>query len=235
MQAVVLFCYHNEMKYILVTVVLSLATNAEAYNPVMITADEPYAEIVIPMDAENQQRSYLGLLEDFPHLYEFTLSESATLNIKTKQAVHDNSQPVNLILLSVSPNNSGIEEIVRLNTPVSERAESRNSLTAITTLDSDWLEVDLEPGLYRLEVSTPVNLGPYELDFGIDSVKNGYLGTFRAILDVQQHFGYSKTRFIMSTYVLYQLGIIILIGGIYYTWRRQKGTVEEVKETQDVA
>lgn len=210
------------MKIFLVALSFFIAPIAQAYNPVFVDATSPFEEIVIPMDYAAQKQSYLGNLEGYPDLYEFTLTDSATLNVGVRQRASKDAVPVNLILLEVDQETERIKEIVRLNDALETRQKKFIGTLGITVYESERLEVDLMPGLYRLEVSTPLNKSPYELDFGLESIDNSYFGTFSTIWQVQKHFGYSPLRMLLSTYVLYQLGIIILIGGIWYTWRKRK-------------
>lgn len=210
------------MKYSLVALFLFVAPLVHSYNPVEVITSTPFEEIIIQMDSEGQKQSYLGTLETYPHLYEFLIEETITLQVQTRQKLEEDALPVNLILLSVDPDTERISEIVRLNTPVDERNEVSVNELAIEVIESELLEVELEPGLYRLEVSTPLNESPYELNFGTESVDNSYFGMFGTVWEVQHHFGYSWTHFIFSTYVLYQIGIILLASGFYYTWRRRK-------------
>jgi hypothetical protein len=210
------------MRYIILVAVLIFANDVSAYAPLFVHNDTPFQEIVIPMDSEGQKRSYLGTLDTYPHLYEFALEEPARLEIQTKQRRHAEAEPVNLILLSVHPDTERISEIVRLNTPIDERNSNFIGALGITVYESEWLELELDPGLYRLEVSTPSNEDAYELDFGVASVENGYFGTMATIWQVQRHFDYWWTRYLLSTFVAYQVGIVVLVGGLLYTWRKRK-------------
>jgi hypothetical protein len=216
------------MKYILVALFLLLAPIAQAYNPTKIEVEEPFTVVVIPMDETGQRQSYLGTLESFPHLYEFTLAEATTLQIQTRQRAQADAEPVNLILLAVNPDTERISEIVRLNTPITERTRDFVGGLGITVIESDVVEVDLEAGVYRLEVSTPLNQRPYELDFGIASNDNTYFGTFATIWEVQRHFEYWWTRYLLSTFVLYQLGIVVMLLGLIYVIRLRKTTADTV-------
>ena len=210
------------MKYYLVALGLFLAPLAHAYSPVTVDITEPFAEIVIPMDAVGQKQSYLGRLETYPHLYEFTLTESTSLSIQARQRKEDSAEPVNLILLAVEPATGRISEITRLNTPIAERETRFIGGLGISVIESEVLDVELDAGLYRLEVSTPLNQRPYELDFGLESNDSSYFSTFGTIWQVQRHFDYWWTRYLLSTFILYQLGIIAAGVGLWYTWRKRK-------------
>lgn len=210
------------MKYFLVALFFALAPVAHAYNPILIESELPFGEIVVAGDAEGLNQSYLGTLEGYPEMYEFTLEEDATIQIQIKQRAQKDAQQFNLILVSVHPDTERIKEIVRVNTPIEEREEEFIWSLGITQVKSEFQELDLEAGRYRVEVSSALNKGEYELDFGIEDNDNSYLGTFAAIWKVQRHFEYWIPRLFLSSFVLYQVGIIILIGGFFYTWRKRK-------------
>lgn len=210
------------MKLILVALAFLVAPVAYAYNPVFVDAPTPFEEIIIPMDSEAQKQSYLGSLDGYPDLYEFTLSEASTLNLVVRQRVIRDAVPVNLILLSVDLETDRIKEIIRLNEPLESRHKKFIGTLGLHVYESERLVIDLDPGLYRLEVSTPLNTSPYELDFGLGSTDNSYFGMFSTVWNVQKHFGYSPLQYLFSTYILYQIGIVILVGGIWYTWRKRK-------------
>jgi len=210
------------MKYLFVLSLFLIAPAASAFNPTTVVVDQPFEEILIPMGSEGQMQSYLGTLETYPHLYEFILEEPTTLEVRVRQRAEEVAGPVNLILLEVNPDTERISEIIRLNTPVIERNRDFVGSLGITVFESEWVAVELDAGIYRLEVSTPLNQSPYELDFGRESVANNYFGTFGTIWQVQRHFDYWWPRYLLSTYILYQIGIIIIAFGIRHTWRQRK-------------
>jgi hypothetical protein len=216
---------HLSMRYIYclgLFYLFFLATPVSAYNPALVTVNEPFKEIVIPMDETGQQQSYLGQLETYPHLYEFTIAEATTLEMRTRQRTTRDANPINLIMLEIEPDTERIREVVRLNTPIVERTKNFDGQLGTRFFESEYISVALEPGLYRLEVSSPLNDIPYELDFGTDSTPNTYRGTFATIWTVQRHFDYWWTRYLMSTFILYHLGIVIVLSGMWYTWQRRK-------------
>lgn len=219
------------MKYSLVALFLFIAPVAHAFSPVMVEVGEPFEEIVIPMDEAGQKQSYLGILDNFPHLFEFAVTETSEIQVQLRQKGEPNAYAVNLILLSVDPDTKRISEIIRVNEPYSLRSERYMKERGISLVESEMIEQKLKPGLYRLEVSTAVNRSAYELDFGIEENSAGYFGNFGSIASVQSHFGFPWYRFFFSTYVLYQIGILLVLGGIGYTWYRQK----HKKESSDVA
>jgi hypothetical protein len=210
------------MRYLYIFGLLFFASPVMAYNPTLVTVVEPFAEIVIPMDEVAQQQSYLGELDTYPHLYEFTLEAATTLSVRTRQRAMKEVTPVNLIMLEIEPDTERIREVIRLNSPIVERTTNFDGQLGITMIESEFLEVDLEPGLYRLEVSSPLNNVSYELDFGSDTVSNTYHGTFATIWNVQRHFDYWYTRYFLSTFILYHFGIVLVLGGMWYTWKRRK-------------
>lgn len=214
------------MKNILVALFLLLAPIAQAYNPITVDADKPFSQITISMDEVGQKQSYLGTLSGYPHLFEFVLEEDAVLEVQTRQRAIEESRPVNLILISVNPDTGRISEVVRSNAPIIERNQYSDRGLGISVIESELLELDLEAGLYRLEVSTSINDGPYELNFGNESNDNSYFGTFATISEVQRHFGYAWFDYFRSSFIYYQVGIVLMLSGFGYLLYRRKNTVE---------
>lgn len=210
------------MKFSLVVLLLFIAPLAHAYSPVTVDTEQPFEEILIQADELGLQQSYLGSLEGYPEMFEFFLEEDTVLQLQVKQRALKNPSLFNLILVSVNQDSGRIKEVLRVNSKVEERTKKFDWSLGVSLLKSEIEEVQVPAGLYRLEVSTPVNEGSYELDFGIESNDNSYLGTFATVWQVQRHYGYWWTQYLLSSFVFYQLGILLMVGGFVYVWRKRK-------------
>jgi len=212
------------MKYLLITIFFLAAPFAHAYNPVEVSTELPFEEIVIQADEHGLKQSYLGTLEGYPEMYEFTLAEDSVLELQVKQRAAKDPSLFNLILVSVNPDTGRIKEVLRVNSDIEEREKVFDWSLGISLLKSEVAEIQVPEGMYRLEVSTPINEGNYELDFGIESNDNSYFGTFGTVWQVQRHFDYWWPRYLLSSFIFYQLGILLMIGGFVYVWRKRKET-----------
>lgn len=193
---------------------------AEAYNPNTNTTVIPYEVSMIDSDIESQAE-YLGELAGDPHMYEFTIGANAKLKLQLSQLKME--EPISLSLIAIKQNNqnSGVSEVGRLYYKDIKWEPARDSILGLSFLNSQFFEAEIGPGTYRVEVSTPENIGAYMLTIGDKKVSPGYFKTLADIRTVQKSFGKSIFSMLKSTYVYYPLGIILLIVLIYFTWRNR--------------
>jgi hypothetical protein len=85
----------------------------------------------------------------------------------------------------------------------------------MTFLDSEPITHTLSEGVYRLEISTPDNIGKYVADFGINDGGGGYWNGLKNARLTQSHFGYSIFKMLTSSLVYYPLGFVFLMLLIY--------------------
>jgi hypothetical protein len=106
--------------------------------------------------------TYYGALTGTPHTYQFTLQQptsfAAVLATSPKHSLSDD-----LSLIIVKEEKRGVSEVGR----VTGKDVAWNSVyeysTALKLRESQALDVELEKGVYRLEVSTPSNQRAYKL------------------------------------------------------------------------
>jgi hypothetical protein len=196
-----------------------LAPVAWAFDPVVQEFAEPYEVHVVEVDA-TQQREYLGVLNDYPEMYEITSQEPFTLRAEVIQLAGEELVPLALIAVRQNEFNGGVSEVARVNQPAEEWRTINDPVLALTLRTSNVIEVPVEAGTYRVEVSSPENSGAYMLRLGSEPVAGGYFKTLADIRTVQAHFGVGWLSFLRSTYVFYPLGSLIVLGGIYFTVQR---------------
>ena len=81
----------------------------------------------------------------------------------------------------------------------------------------------VEPGVYRVEVSTPENMGKYVLSIGyLEENDIGYFETLKRIAAIKEFFGKSQLMVIQSPFTYVPLGIIILIVILAYVVKRKQ-------------
>jgi hypothetical protein len=213
------------MKYTLLLVALVL-TSAEvlAFAPEVVEPLEPYAPIAITGDPY-AQREYLGSLNDFPDMYEVTSETAFTLTLQVRQLAKDTPFPFGLIIIKQNENNGGVTEIGRFNPTETEWTDVSHSALGLSLLQSEVWQQEVEPGTYRIEISTPENNGNYMLVFGDEPTTAGYFETLSHIRTTQAHFGYSVFQMLFSSYVFYPLGILVILFGIFKTWQWRKKTM----------
>ena len=193
------------------------ASLVSAYNP--IVAEPPQAYEVIAIEGDPYvQREYLGTLSDFPDMYELTSDVAFTLQVKVRQRASSEA-PFGLIVVRQNEDDGGVTEVVRLNQPLEEWTKVSDSTLGMKFLEGTALTRDLQPGTYRIEVSSPDNKGDYMLVVGDELVRTGFFSTLADVYTIQRHFGYTPLHMLFSNYLYYLLGIILVSYGIYRTWQ----------------
>jgi hypothetical protein len=188
-----------------------------AYNP--IVAEPPQAYEIIPIEGDPYvQREYLGTLNDFPDMHELTSDVAFTLQLKVRQRASAEA-PFGLIVVRQNDDDGGVTEVVRLNQPLEEWATVSDSTLGMKFLEGETLSQELQPGTYRIEVSSPDNKGDYMLIVGDELVRTGFLSTLADVYKVQRHFGYTPLHMLFSNYLYYLFGIVLVSYGIYRTWQ----------------
>lgn len=210
------------MPYIVLLVALfSFAGQALAFNPVSAEPPEPYSPILIEGDPYIQ-REYLGSLDGFPDLYELTSEVSFTLTLKVQQLQRADTTPFGIIIVRQNDTDGGVTEIARINQPVSEWVQTEDTSLGLTLREGSSISETLAPGIYRIEVSTPDNVGTYALVVGDEAQSAHYFATVGQIATIQSHFDVSPFGLLFSRYVYYPLGTLLVLVGIFLTWKYRK-------------
>lgn len=189
-----------------------------AYNPIKAEPSEPYA--VIPLEGDLYvEHHLLGDLSDYPDMYEFTTDVAVDLKIRLRQRDSEEAVPFGLILVRQNDADGGVTEVLRQNQSLNEWQTRKESSLGITFLENSTIEESISPGTYRLEVSTPDNRGAYMLILGDEPVSSGFFASLAHIFSTQRHFGYSPFHVVLSSYVYYPIGIVMIAMGVFLTYR----------------
>ena len=202
-------------------VFLLTASTALAYNPLVIQPPQPYD--ILPIEGDPYvEHQFLGTLEDYPEMFELTTDVSIDLKIKVRQKNSSDAVPFGLIMVRKNEKDGGVSEVARLNQPISEWKKISDAVLGMSFLESDSIEKNVSPGTYRIEVSTPDNKGAYMLMVGEEPQYSGFFKTIGQIYSTQKSFGYTPFHMLLSSYIFYPLGILLVLYGIYRTWRYRK-------------
>ncbi len=186
--------------------------------------ERPYETIVITAPATDA-RVYLGALDNFPDMYEITSHEPFTLHAVIRQmlpAPEAELIPFSLVLVRQDDRGGGVSEVARLRHDSDAWERVSDARVAMSFLESRTVSVPVAAGTYRIEISTPENLGRYWLQIGATPSSAGYIATLGHIRAVQRHFQVGWWRFFWSSYVFYPLGIALLLTGLGVTWRNRQ-------------
>ena len=213
------------MKYLfgLLAFLLLSAASVQAYELSVADIESPYDVVVIGGNP-NIQSAHLGELDNFPIMYEVVADSELTLTATVRQPYQGGQEPLALALIAVRDNDdgSGVTEVARLRPTISEWEVVKDSPLGLTFWESESLQAVVEPGIYRIEVSSPVNQGRYLLFVGAEKDSSGYWQTLGNVRTTQKFFGYSFVKLLTSTYVYYPLGILLILFAIHRTWKCRK-------------
>lgn len=218
-------CYDSAMKYVLGIALCLLAgvTAVQAYELSVTSVSTPYEIIPIEGDPEVKQ-VYLGTLEDFPVMYEIRSAESFILSAQLMQQYQGGADPKELSLMIIRENDKGrgVTEVARLRPASTDWVMRQDSVYGMDFWDGPVVQQEVEAGTYRIEVSTPENLGQYILSIGDQDEPAGYFTTIGQVRTTHKFFGFSVVKLLASSYVYYPLGIFLLLFAIQRTWKYRK-------------
>jgi len=194
----------------------------EAHVPIIMEQDS-LKDIAIIEDPDLSQAFY-GELIGFPHTYEIRAIEPFTLFTQIMQPDIDSSQNnIGGIIIKERPQGGRVEEVTRLRPSDALWETSYEPFGGDTYRMGPYFEKELNPGVYRIEVSTANNLEKYVLVVGKrEEMTLGYFELIGRIADVKVFFGKSKFRVVESPFVYVPLISIVVLIGIFSIHRRRR-------------
>lgn len=194
----------------------SIITLVEADEVIVTQTTTPYE--VVELSGISSKQTHLGELSKYPIMYGFTLTETDVLETQLRQ-INNVGEPVpfRLLLIKENAQGRGVEEVFRFNPTSDDWVKTRDQSLGLTFWESELVSYSLEPGVYRMEVSTPENIGKYALLLGNTEESVGYFTNLKQVRLTQDFFGYSAFRMLAAASVYYTLGIIFLLLLIYKT------------------
>ena len=205
------------MKIFVAFALMLLPVSLHAYTVFETDISQPY-EIVPIEGAPGVQHNYLGTLADYPVMYEITSEEPFTFEAYVSQPSKAEMQPLALLLIRKNDRGGGVAEVARMTVQPADWSVRKDAKLGMSFLTSPTITEAVEPGTYRIEVSSPDNMGQYLLTIGADAPEVGYVAELGAIRQTQAYFGLSIFAMLLSSYVYYPIGIVLLLFAIYKTW-----------------
>jgi len=196
------------------------ATSVSAFSPVVTEVAQPYDVVTIDEQAIKAQE-YLGELSGFPIMYEVTSDEPFVLQAQVQQRYRAGAEPIAFSLIAIRQNErgGGVTEVARLSQSASDWQRLKDARLGFSLWTGSILSETVEPGTYRIEVSTPENLGKYLLSFGTADSDDSYVTSLAGVTRTQQFFGLSFFTLLASSYVYYPLGVIFLLFMMQRGWK----------------
>ena len=193
----------------------SLAMAATIFN----TPTEQYAVYELVDDLPTAYSAY-GRLQDEPHTYQFTLSATTTIKVALFSVDETDANPLFSTILVLDQGNQGVREVKRMRAAEMEWQLYQDPRTKMLYQQADTYTLDIAPGTYRVEVSTPDNAGAYRLDVvGEGSETVGFFTEVREIRAIQVFHGYGWWNLIRTSAVQTPLLFLVVAIGMYLSWR----------------
>lgn len=173
------------------------------------------ALVTLPIEDPSQAETYYGTMTGFPHTYEFVVREPLEFSALVSSAVGSNGGD-SLSLIIVKEEKRGVSEVGRVRGDAATWTSVFDSALAVSMRQGTPLSATLETGVYRLEVSSPDNMIPYQLTLnGGGPTSYGELVTVRKTFNL----GYLSILFAWRIY----LPLLMLIAGFaVYRYKKKR-------------
>lgn len=176
-------------------------------------------------------QAFYGKLDDFPHLFEFTLTEPQALFAEILIPDSEGAQnDVSGIILKIEER--GVTEIKRLNAKEAAWESFYEFAGGDSYKRGPSFYDSLEAGTYQIEISTPVNLSKYVLVVGKreEFVWTNYFGTVRDIARIKSFFEKPKVAILQSPFVYVPL-LLLAIAGCFAYRRYRVASIKKLQST----
>ncbi len=193
--------------------------------------------ILLDIDNASESETYYGRLNNFPHTYQFRVPEGETVlfsaqvagvpQVNVVREVPDNEASTaqefteklvqedtpDLSLILVKEERRGVSEIGRTRAESTTWTKMKRGDVGLPLQESTVLTAELETGVYKIEVSAPENVSPYQL-----RINGGARGSYKELFMARSVFdtGWLSLLFQWRIYIP-----LLLILGFWY-WRKQK-------------
>lgn len=174
---------------------------------------------VFTVGSPERPQEFFGQLTDFPHTYSFTLGEQ--IGFKATLFGHDTEDQKNdASIIIIKEEKRGVSEIGRTDAKKQSWEVQHDTMLSEAFRLGGALEAPLEPGVYRIEVSSPSNDAAYRLVFHDGEIKRSYFDNVRVLFEVKKVFGSSFISTVLSPliYVPFSIVMILILGALTF-WR----------------
>lgn len=205
----------NRPSKLLLVALLSLSLPVAAQAVTFVTQPDVFTPDVLT--APSTDATYYGELTDWPHTFTFVVSTPTPVQYTVATAA--DGAPVSLLLVREA--RRGVEEVARQNGATVAWQALRDPRLGVALRQAPTIETTLDPGRYKLEISSPVNQGKYQLAVGAGS-SGGYWATIRDTFVVHNFYGHWSSAF--ATWRVLLLGLLVAGLG-WWLWRRSRHRV----------
>lgn len=199
------------MKKIL-PVLLLLVSVQIAHASVVSEPEDAFT--VMSIADPSASETYYGVLNNFPHTYDFAVED--TLELEAVLATAElTGKDDRLSVLVTRLEKRGVSESGRVTGNTATWTTYYNRVLALEMRESEPLRLTLSDGIYRLEVSSPENMHSYQLKLnGGSSVSYGELFNARKVFD-------RSTLSVLLSWKVFT-PILLIVAGLYLYKRKKK-------------
>lgn len=209
------------MRNVCIVVCLLIPAIAGAAASNFLVPETPYAVVPIGKEPEVPQE-YYGTLAGDPVMYEFMSEAPFALTLTVAQPMVENPEPLSALVVAVE-RTGRVSEVARIR-PLGEWQPERDHVLGVTFLVGETYAAQLPPGTYRVEVSSALNQGRYQLRLGDQTASSlGYGATWKRVLAVNDFLGRSTFALLGSWFVLTHVIVFVLaVLGVRYLYKKQR-------------
>lgn len=211
------------MRRILLLCILVLPIFVWAHQPAIVSPTSP--DDLIAISKPEVSFAYYGELTGFPHTY--VINSTSTFNLYVQILEPDiESAEMNheVIIVKNRGRDRGVEEVARLKAKDADWESFYEPFGGDSYLAGGEFEAEVEPGVYRIEVSNGLNQGKYSLSVGRteDFSGVGYFETVAKIYQVKRFFEKPPIAMLQSPFVAVPTAVLVVIGLIVYWYRKRR-------------
>jgi len=191
--------------------------NAAVIEQVEMIGDEEYALTL----TSDKKQIFLGTLVGQPHLYVLTITETMPLALSLYRQADEVSPDTLSVMIVADRFPRGVEALARLRSSDTTWVRVRDTKTRVVSEQGQVYRTELDPGTYRIEISTPTNQGRYELRFG-DEQKSTWWTEVKNMRTLQRWYGTLWWQSLLSPLIYMPFGVIILLACMFwFVWLRR--------------
>lgn len=202
-----------------VLVLLLVPVSGFAYEAIEVV--QPSAFEISTVKEVSAEQWFVGELDNFPHTFEFLLTEPTSLRVQVMQLAGE-AEPNCLSLIAIREVTRGVEEVMRRSCEDATWEPFSDPVSKLDFVENQYYEDKLEAGIYRVEVSSPDNQGRYVLKWGTENTASGYFATLKSINTLRSGLGLSPVGILGSKYVFVPLFVIFSLGFFGWYWHRKQ-------------
>lgn len=203
-------------------IVLTLFLPLCAFAYASVVSEFQSQTVIVPIGNSKESQEFFGSLHDFPHTYSFEVKDSQ--QFKAGIFVGDTKvQKNDVSIIIVKQERRGVSEVGRTSIANQSWEIVPDRMLAESFRNGGALDTQLQPGKYKLEVSSPDNKGIYRLVLGVGRIHRGYFANLQALFDVKALFGHSKFGTLLSPLMYIPLLLLCVIGGLFYMRKKRMG------------